>query len=168
MLNNVGIIRGNYDYINHQTLPSFPLVFVLTFETEANGDSRSTNERSPSLVGSLGSSCQYKRFLSCLGCSSRPSVKYFGPHGALFKFLCPHRPAGQAGSRSGSPVFQYVSVVWQYKFGRSTATKTWRSRTSPCRRWRWPSTSGRTWRRRSASSTPGSRSSESSGKPVVR
>ncbi len=50
---------------------------LLTVETEANGDSRSTNERCPFLVGSLGSSCRYKRFSSCLGCSSRPSTKYF-------------------------------------------------------------------------------------------
>ncbi len=29
------------------------------------------------MVGSLGSSCRHKRFLSCPGCSSRPSTKYF-------------------------------------------------------------------------------------------
>jgi hypothetical protein len=50
---------------------------LLTVETEANGDSKSTNEKDPSLVGSLGSSCRYNRFLSCLGCSSRLSTKYF-------------------------------------------------------------------------------------------
>jgi hypothetical protein len=44
-------------------------------ETEVNGDSKSTNERGPSLVGSLGLSCRYNRFLSCLGCSSRPRTK---------------------------------------------------------------------------------------------
>ncbi len=42
---------------------------AMTIETEANGDSKSTNERGPSLVGSLGSSCRYKRFLSYRGCS---------------------------------------------------------------------------------------------------
>ncbi len=42
---------------------------LLTVETEANGDSWSTNERGPSLVGSLALSCQYKRFLSYLGLS---------------------------------------------------------------------------------------------------
>jgi hypothetical protein len=31
----------------------------------------------PSLDGSLGLSCRYKRFLFCLGCSSWPSTKYF-------------------------------------------------------------------------------------------
>ncbi len=30
-----------------------------------------------SWVGLLGSSCRYTRFLSCLGCSSRPCTKYF-------------------------------------------------------------------------------------------
>jgi hypothetical protein len=41
---------------------------LLTVETEVNGDSRSTNLRGPSMVGSLGSLCRYKRFLYCLGC----------------------------------------------------------------------------------------------------
>ncbi len=45
----------------------------------------------------LGLSCQYKRFLFCLGCSSRPSTKYFFPHRTLFYFLWPHRPASWAG-----------------------------------------------------------------------
>ncbi len=53
-----------------------------------DGDSKSTNERGPSLVGSSGSSCRYKRFLSCLGCSSRPSTKYSFPQRTLFQFLC--------------------------------------------------------------------------------
>ncbi len=48
----------------------------VTAETEAIGDSRSTYERGPSLVGSLGSSCRYKRFLSYLGGFSRHSTKY--------------------------------------------------------------------------------------------
>jgi hypothetical protein len=43
---------------------------LLTVETEANGDSRSTFEGGPSLVGSLSSST--REFLSCLGCPSRP------------------------------------------------------------------------------------------------
>ncbi len=44
---------------------------------EVNGDFKGTNERGSSLVGSLGSSCRYKRLLSCLGCSGQPSTKYF-------------------------------------------------------------------------------------------
>jgi len=47
---------------------------LLNVETEANGVSWNKNERGPSLVGSLGSSCWYNRFLSCLGCSSQPST----------------------------------------------------------------------------------------------
>jgi hypothetical protein len=50
----------------------------------------------------------YKRFLSCLVCSSRPSTKYYFPHHTLFHFICPHRPAGWAGSRAESPVFSNV------------------------------------------------------------
>jgi hypothetical protein len=49
----------------------------LRVEIEVNGDSRSTNERGPSLVESLGSLCRYKRFLSCFGCCGRPSTKKF-------------------------------------------------------------------------------------------
>ncbi len=59
-----------------------------TIEIDVNGDSKSTNESGPFLVGSLGLSCQYKGFLFCLGCFSRTRTKYFFPH-----FLCPHRPA---------------------------------------------------------------------------
>ncbi len=50
--------------------------------------------------------CMYKRFLSCLDCSSGPSTNYFYPHRTLFhlKVSCPHHPASWAGSRAGSPV----------------------------------------------------------------
>ncbi len=41
------------------------------------GDSRSTFDRGPSKVGSLGLSCRYKRFLSCIGSSSRSSTNIF-------------------------------------------------------------------------------------------
>jgi hypothetical protein len=54
------------------------------------------------LVGLLGSSCRYKRLLSCLGCPG------FFPHRTLFQFICPHRPAIWTGSRGGPPVFEYV------------------------------------------------------------
>jgi hypothetical protein len=46
-------------------------------ETEANGDSTRTNERGLSLVGLLGSPCQYKRFLSCLGWTTGPIYLVF-------------------------------------------------------------------------------------------
>jgi hypothetical protein len=45
---------------------------------KVNGDSKSSNERAHSLVGSLSLSCRYKRFVFSLGCSpSRPGTKYF-------------------------------------------------------------------------------------------
>ncbi len=50
---------------------------LLPVETEANGDSKSINERDPFLGVSLGSSCRYMRPLSCLGCCCQPSTKYF-------------------------------------------------------------------------------------------
>ncbi len=51
-----------------ETREGWPL---LTVETEVNGDSKSTNQKEPSLIG-LGLSCRYKRFLFSLGC-----LKYF-------------------------------------------------------------------------------------------
>ncbi len=64
---------------------------LLAVETEVNGDSGSTDERDPSLVGSLGLSCPYKRFLSYLG-SSRPGSNIL-PHRTLFQFICPPLPS---------------------------------------------------------------------------
>ncbi len=61
-------------YFNQRELRGGPL---LTVETEVNGNSKSTNEMGPSLGGSMGFSCRFKRFLFCLGCSSQPSTKYF-------------------------------------------------------------------------------------------
>jgi hypothetical protein len=86
-----------------------------TLEIDVNGDSKSTNERGPSLEGSLGLLCWYKRFLFCLGCSSRPSTKYFFPHRTLFQCLCLHRPASWVGSRTVSPFSSYVSLVFTHK-----------------------------------------------------
>ncbi len=66
-------------------------------ETELNGDSTSTNERGPSLVGYLGLACRYKRFLFCLGCFSRPSTKYFSsPHTISIPLPPFDQQAGQA------------------------------------------------------------------------
>ncbi len=65
-----------------------------TVETEANGDSWSTYEMGPFLVGS------YKIFLSCLGCSSQPRTIFF-LHRTLFQFISPNR---WSGSRAASPV----------------------------------------------------------------
>ncbi len=67
---------------------------MLTVETEVNGDSKSTNDRGPSLVSSICLLCRYNRFLFSPGCSSRPNIIYFFPHRTLFLFLCPQ--TGQA------------------------------------------------------------------------
>ncbi len=87
---------------------------LLTVETEANGDSKSTNEKGPCLVCSLFLSYRFKRFLFCLGCSSRLSTKYFSPQCTCtpFQFLCPHRSANWAGSRYESPVYVSLRYLW--------------------------------------------------------
>jgi hypothetical protein len=72
---------------NRETVESWPL---LTVEIESNGDSKSTNERGPSLVSSLGLSCRYKGFLSRIGSSNQPSTQYFNP------FVSIAQQAGQA------------------------------------------------------------------------
>ncbi len=83
-------IHWEMDVDTRETREGWPL---LTVETEANGDSWSIYERGPSLVGSLGSSCRYNSFLSCLGGSSQPIKKYYFPNRTLFHFIRPHRPA---------------------------------------------------------------------------
>jgi hypothetical protein len=88
-----------------ETREEWPLLAV---ETEANGNSKSTHESGPSLVSLLGLSYRYKRFLFCLGCSSRSSTKYFFL--TVHYFLCPYRLASWAGIPSGSPVSYYVSL----------------------------------------------------------
>ncbi len=86
----------------------WPLLIV---EYETNGDSKSTNERDPSFVGSLDSFCRCKKIYVQPWCCSRPSTKYFFPHRIIFQLICPHRPASWAGSRAGSPVSQCASVI---------------------------------------------------------
>jgi hypothetical protein len=75
---------------------------MLTVETEVNGDSKSTNERGPSLVGSLGLTCRYKRFLFCLMCSSR-SVHNISIH-------FPQSPSPSKLGRQPCWVAWYVSL----------------------------------------------------------
>jgi hypothetical protein len=58
---------------------------LLTVETNVNGDSRSTNERGRSSVGSLGSSYRCIRFLSCL--IPVKNINFLRAH--LFTFLVP-------------------------------------------------------------------------------
>ncbi len=70
---------------------------LLTVETEVNGGFKSTNERGPSLVGSLGLSCRYKIILFCFGCPSRPSTNIFLLTIRYFNAFVPiSQQAGQA------------------------------------------------------------------------
>ncbi len=74
-----------FSVIARETREGWPL---LTVETEANGDSWSTNDRDPSFwLVRWAHLCRYNRFLSSLGCSSRPSTKYF------LKFIFPYLSA---------------------------------------------------------------------------
>jgi hypothetical protein len=78
---------------------------LLTVETVVNGNSKRTNERGPFLVGSLGLSCRYKRFLFCHSCSVVSSVQTIFFLTLRYFNNCLHRPASGSGSRAGSPVF---------------------------------------------------------------
>ncbi len=58
---------------------------LLTVETEANGDSRSTYQRGPSLVGSLGSSYRQKILFSWL---STISLYLYPARQAVYRVAC--------------------------------------------------------------------------------
>ncbi len=77
---------------NRETREGQPL---LTVETEANGNSKSTNERDDSLVGLLGLSCWYKRFCFALVTLVSPVKNILF---SLYTFSIPLSPiAQQAG-----------------------------------------------------------------------
>jgi hypothetical protein len=83
-----------------ETREGWPL---LTVESEANGDSKSTSERDPSSVDSLGSSCRYKRFLFCLAALIGPVQNIFFLTIHYFNFFV--------------PISQHVSSLGRYVFG---------------------------------------------------
>ncbi len=83
-------------------------------EIEVNADSKSTNERGPFLVGSLGLSCMYKRFLFCLGCSNRPSAKYFFPH-RTWTILIRLSSSKQAAVMGRLPLSVRLWPLWSQK-----------------------------------------------------
>ncbi len=62
-----------------------------------NGDSESTSERCPSLVGSLGLSCWYKGFFSALAAQVGPvqNILFLTVH-CFNAFVPITQPAGQA------------------------------------------------------------------------
>ncbi len=82
---------------------------LLTVETEGKGYSKRTNERDPFLVGSLGLPCLYKRFLFSLGCSSRPSSKYFFSSTFLIPLFPIAQPAGQEAVLGRLSLIVFVS-----------------------------------------------------------
>ncbi len=83
---------------------------LLTVETEANGDSRSSYERGPSLVASLGFSCRYNRFLFCHVYSSRPSTTYFFSSQYFNSFILVAQKSGQACRQSWWVIFLLICV----------------------------------------------------------
>ncbi len=77
---------------------------LLTIETEVNGDSKSTNERGPYVVGFWACRASTRDFYSALSVLVIRELNIFFITVHYFKFLCPHRPASWAGSHAGSPV----------------------------------------------------------------
>ncbi len=114
-----------------ETREGWPLQNI---ETEANGDSRSTNERGPSLVGLFGLTCRWKRFLAA---PVRPvqSIFFSSPY-TMSIHLSPlpsklHRQAVVLGSLSLSMCLWFFlrvanhedSIAWHASiqpFGRSS------------------------------------------------
>ncbi len=62
----------------------YELIPLLTVETEVNGDSMSTNERGPSLVGSLGYPASTRDFCLALAALVGRAENIFFPHRTLF------------------------------------------------------------------------------------
>jgi hypothetical protein len=89
--------------MNKETRKGWPL---LTVETEAKGDSRSTYERVPSLVGSLHGHIVLLQeifvFLHWLFFSVQCRIYFSPPYTISLHFS--RRPASWAGSRAASPV----------------------------------------------------------------
>ncbi len=76
-----------------------------------NGDSKSTNERGPSLVGPRAITRDFYPALVFLVSSVQNMFLLTVHHFSLCVPLGPHRPATWAGSRAGPPVSEYVSAV---------------------------------------------------------
>ena len=88
---------------------------LLTIETEVNGDSKSTNGRVNGVLPRLvrwGGFAGTRDFCPALGALVGPVQTFCFPHRTLlFQLLFPHRPASWTGSRAGSPVSLYLSLV---------------------------------------------------------
>jgi hypothetical protein len=100
-----------------------------TVETAVNGDSKSTMKGVLSLLFRWACLVGTRDFCFCLGCSSQPSTKYFFPHRTLFPFLCASCPASWAGSRAGSPISYYVSLIVTPRVQNIEQKSRWKRRT---------------------------------------
>ncbi len=83
---------------SRETKERWPL---LTVETEVMGTQRVQMNGDLHWLVRWGSLCWYKILLSCLGCSSRPSTKYFFPHRPIQYFNSFVPIAQQAGHAVG-------------------------------------------------------------------
>jgi hypothetical protein len=107
-------------WLTRETREGWPL---LTVENEVDGDSKSTNERGPSLVSSLSSFFRVgtRDFYPGLAALVGPVKYIFFPH----KFMCPHRPATWARSRAGPPVSECVSPWLTFQKWHTRGQDTW-------------------------------------------
>ncbi len=64
-----------------------------------NGDSKSYKCKGSNLCWFVGHVLLVQEIFFCLGCSSRPSTKYFFPPRTLFQFLCPHCPTSYTATK---------------------------------------------------------------------
>ncbi len=82
---------------------------MLTVETEVNGDSKSTKKKVLPWTVRWVCCAGTRDFCPALACSGQPSTNNFFPRCTLFQFMCPHRQATWASSRTGPPVYECVS-----------------------------------------------------------
>ncbi len=107
-------LTANAKVATTETREGWPL---LTVETETNGHSRSTNERGPSLVGSLNSLCRYKRLLSSLSCSSHQSAQYKIFFSSLYTVSVYFVPIAQQTRQAVVPDRLSLNVcLWSQRF----------------------------------------------------
>ncbi len=93
-----------YACSSQKTREEWPL---LTVATEVNGDSNSTNERGPSLVGSLGRSAGNRDFYPALAALVSPVQEKFSSPYTISIYVSPSH-SHLAGRRAESPVSDFV------------------------------------------------------------
>jgi hypothetical protein len=86
---------------------------VLTVESEMNDDSKSTNERGPWLVGTLGSSYRYKRLFPALAALVSPVLNIFPRRTVHCFILCVSIPSNSNLGRQSCR----DACLWRYGTG---------------------------------------------------